>query len=89
MYVPWPGTIREFFEQLFGVSVSSVPTVDGSSRPHNVTVERTNGIDGAPGVSFAVGVTDWFTSCPALPVFTDAVGNGGAVTVGVIVELAT
>ena len=41
----------------FGGVDSSTVGVNESSAPHNFTVDRTNGIDGAPGVSFAVGVT--------------------------------
>jgi hypothetical protein len=36
--VPSPGTTREVFEQLFGVSASSMPVVAGSSIPHKRNV---------------------------------------------------
>ena len=52
VYVPSPGTVRDFFVQLGGVSVSSTPVVNGLSRPHNFTVVATRGALEAPAVSF-------------------------------------
>jgi hypothetical protein len=56
VYVPSPVTVSDVALQFGGVDSSTVRDAV-SSAPHNFTVERTNGIDEAPGVSFAVGVT--------------------------------
>ena len=62
MYVPSPGTVTEDFEQAFGVSVSSVFNVVGSSRPHNFTDDANSGKSAAPRVSLPSGVYVWFVS---------------------------
>ena len=53
VYVPSPGIVSEVFVQLFGLSVSSVPVVVGSSIPHSFSVEATSGEP--PGLSLSSG----------------------------------
>ena len=53
VYVPSPGIVSEVFVQLFGLSVSLVPDVAGSSIPHSFKVDATSGEP--PGVSLRSG----------------------------------
>ena len=88
MYVPSPETVNVVALQ-FGTTDSSIDGVAGSFAPHNFTVVATNGKSAAPFVSLATGVYVWFVSYASVIASGDAVGTGGAPTVGVIVEVAT
>ena len=56
VYVPSPGTVSDAFEQVFGDSASFVPTVAGSSRPHNFIEVANSGKSTTPRMSLPNGV---------------------------------
>jgi hypothetical protein len=85
VYVPSPGTVKEVFEQVFGVSATTGGDAEALARPHNFTDVATNGKSVAPGVSLEVGVYVWFVSYASVIASAVAVGTGGGPTVGVIV----
>ena len=78
MYVPSPGTTRDVFVQLLGVSTGEMP--------HNFTDVAEIGKSGVPAESLEVGVYVWFLSYTSVIASGKAVGTGGGPTVGVIVE---
>ena len=87
VYVPSSGTVRDVFEQVFGVSATTGGVAAASARPHNFTDVANNGKSEVPAVSLDNGVYDWFVSYASVIASAVAVGTGGGPTVGVIVVL--